>query len=88
MSTYSHAASVKIFIWSTQTVKKRGYFYTEIFVSKHLYECSNRVFYVMAIYQKDDYTLLQIKEKENFTDVSNINQNRKVSTQTHLQNHS
>ena len=33
-------------------------------VSKHLYECSQDKFEVMNIYQTNDYTLLQIKEKK------------------------
>ena len=36
-------------------------------VSKHLYKCSNENFKIIPIYWTDDYTLLQIKEK-NFID--------------------
>ena len=36
-------------------------------VSKHLYQCSRGKFEIMPIYQTNDYTLLQIKEK-NFID--------------------
>ena len=36
-------------------------------VSKHLYQCSRGKFYIMPIYQNNDYTLLQIKER-NFID--------------------
>ena len=32
-------------------------------ISIQLYECSNEVFKTMSIYQTDDYTLLQIREK-------------------------
>ena len=35
----------------------------ELNVTKHLYECSQDKFKVMPIYQINDYTLLQIKEK-------------------------
>ena len=30
---------------------------------KHLYKCGNGMFKTMPIYQTNDYTLLQIKEK-------------------------
>ena len=36
----------------------------EKYVSKHLYECSNRFFKLMPIYQTDDDSSLQIKEKK------------------------
>ena len=32
-------------------------------VSQHLYQCSNVSFKSMPIYKTDDYTILQIKEK-------------------------
>ena len=33
-------------------------------VSKHLYQCSRGKFKIIPIYQINDYTLLQIKEKK------------------------
>ena len=36
-------------------------------VSKHLYQCSRVEFNIMPIYQNNDYSLLQIKER-NFID--------------------
>ena len=36
---------------------------TENYVPIHLYKCSNGIFKIMPIYQTDDYSTLQIKEK-------------------------
>ena len=34
-----------------------------LFVSKHIYECSNGHFHIMPLYQSDNYSLLTIKEQ-------------------------
>ena len=61
-----------IYIGSTQAHKKRISLHKsnikitenrKLNVSKHLYECSQGQFKIMPIYQTNDYTLLQIKEK-------------------------
>ena len=47
-----HKSNIKI-----EIIKK-------LFVSKHIYECSHGLFKAMPIFQKDNYNLLQIKEKD------------------------
>ena len=37
----------------------------KVYVSKHLYECSSRMFKIMPIYQTDDYSLTPNKRKKN-----------------------
>ena len=51
-STSLHRSNVKI------TEKRK------LNLSKHLYECSQGFFKIMPIYQTNDYTILQIKEKK------------------------
>ena len=62
----------KVDIGSTQTLNNRVTLHRsnikllenrKHYVSKHLYECSNGMFKIKSIYQTDDDTLLQIKEK-------------------------
>ena len=55
-------------------------------VSKHVYECSLGDFKIMSIYQTNDYTLLQIKEKE-FMDKSKPKFNKKNESYTHINGH-
>ena len=40
-----------------------NYLEKKVCVSKHLYECSYRIFKIMPIYCTDDHSVLQIKEK-------------------------
>ena len=44
--------------------------------SKHLYQCSRGKFKIMPIYQNNDYTLLQIKER-NFMDKFQLKLNKR-----------
>ena len=66
----------EIYIGSTRALNTRISLYKSNFkieenrklnVSKHLYQCSRGKFNIMPIYQNNDYTLLQIKER-NFID--------------------
>ena len=55
-------------------------------VSKHWYQCSRGNFYIMPIYQSNDYTLLQIKER-NFIDKFKPKLNKTWTTHTHTHTH-
>ena len=63
----------KVYIGSTQALNNRVFLYKsniklpenrKLQVSKPLYECSNGHFKIMPVYQTDDCSLLQIKEKK------------------------
>ena len=66
----------KIYIGSTQALNTRTSLHKnnikieenrKLNVSKQIYQCSEGKFNIMPIYQNNDYTLLQIKER-NFID--------------------
>ena len=74
----------KICIGSTQGLNKRTSLHgsnikkeanRKLNVSKHLYQCNQGKFKIMPLYQNNDYTLLQIKEK-NFIDKFKPNLNK------------
>ena len=62
----------EIYIGSTQALNTRASLHKsnikieenrKLNVSKHIYQCSRGKFNIMPIYQNNDYTLLQIKER-------------------------
>ena len=63
----------KVYIGSTQALNTRISQHKcnimlpenrKLYASKHLHKCSNGLFKMMPMYQTDDYTLLQRKEKK------------------------
>ena len=87
----------EIYIGSTQALNTRISLHRnnikitenrKLSVSKHLYECSHGELKIMSIYQTNDYTLLQIKEKK-FIDKfkPNLNKTRIIHTHTHTHTH-
>ena len=58
----------------------------ENYVSKHLYECSKGTFKITPIYQTDDYSLLQIKEKNHSLIWTYIRQNFMSHTRSYIVN--
>ena len=63
----------KVYIGSTQVLNNRGSLHKndiklpenrKLYASKHLYQCNNRIFKIIPIYQTDDDPFLQIYEKD------------------------
>ena len=81
----------EIYIGSTQALNTRKSLHKsnikieenrKLNVSKHLYQCSRGKFNIMPIYQNNDYTLLQIKER-NFIGKFKLKVNKTWTVHTH-----